>query len=301
MGFCRRILFYALSLLLSLVLLDSLTYAYPTFAVGELNYAYFNNREVWQDKDQDGEISTGDVFWGILHVQNIEDSQRHTKWNEDNVPPDIDTFTGYFYTEVIDIVPGTPNPYIIFGVPSQSDPNGIISDTELNAGVVLKLFTDTSTPFINDVTQVASATDGAFWASFGLDTVNYWDEVGDSWTGSTYWYSQAPVNPPTSGKVGNSWFGLKVIDNASGLPFKDINDPTEIFADKDVSLFGESEITVADYLTTLEQSAGYTQDQIFESDDPVNIFPTPEPATMLLTGSGLLLMNFILRRKIKRK
>jgi len=282
----------------------SLVQAAPFFAMGEINEAFFNNREVWVDVDNNSQISKGDYFWGILHVQNIEDSQGNTMWSEDNVDRDgsIDTFTGYFYIEVLDIVTGDPNPYIIFGIPDQSDPNNIISDSERDSGVVMKLYVDDgsvppATSFVNDVTKLGEATDGTFWASFGLDTGSYWDSENDTWTGNTYWYTQAPINPPTEGKVGISWFGLKIVDNNSGIPlFVGINDPDEDFADKTVSMYGESMITVAD-LTRNENNDGYSSGEIFESDDPVTIFPAPEPASIMLLGGALLSLAIYVRKK----
>src|SRR4030066_2172753 len=74
--------------------------AAPVFAQDEINDIFFNNVENWVDVDGSQDISQGDYFYGILHVQNIDGRISNTVWNEENVIPGLDTFTGYFLTTV---------------------------------------------------------------------------------------------------------------------------------------------------------------------------------------------------------
>ncbi len=256
-------------LIIVLALLAALTFsmkdvmAEPVFAPDEMNNIFFNNAENWVDVDNTGEISVGDYFYGILHVQNIDGIVSGTIWNEDNVTPGLDTFTGYFLTDVTGVSIHDLQPHITLGTyTGGSDPNGVLSDAEIANGVVLKLWTDTSTKWtdFNDITtDIANSTDTAPWAAFTTD--------------GGYWYTHAPFTPPAGvgNTVGNSFMGLKIVDNFSGLTFAMVNDTNEGEIDVDVHLAGQSELEVGD------------NHWGFQSNDPVFINPI-EP----LCGDGIL-------------
>ncbi|MEK7308017.1 MAG: hypothetical protein AAB089_03000, partial [Nitrospirota bacterium] len=61
--------------------------AYPQFGTDQINDIYYHNAENWIDTNSDQQISVGDYFYGILHVQNIDGILSGTVWNEDNVTP----------------------------------------------------------------------------------------------------------------------------------------------------------------------------------------------------------------------
>ena len=256
--------------------------AYPVFEVCTENELYFNNAETWVDVDGDSEISAGDYFYGILHVQNIDSTL--PLWNEDNVTPGLDTFTGYFLTEVT-------NTALIAGIIYQidlgpytlgaSDPMGGLTDAEIAQGVVMKMWTDTSTQWQKNgdiADDISRSTDGDPWATFTT-------------TDDGYWYTNAPVVPPVTGTVGSTLLGLNVVTDYTGIfgygLGPDVNDPNEYRYDLDVDMYATGEIEVNSRLTYWG----------FLSNDPAVFHPVPEPATMLLLGSGLIGLAVLGRKK----
>lgn len=261
----------ALSLLFTILLMfaPTITYATPILGSG-VNELFFNNVENWVDNDTSGDISTGDLFYGILHVQDITVGGI-TIWNEDNVAPGIDTLTGYFLTEVTGF---DTYGHIILGAAS-ADPNGVLTGTELAADVVMKTWTDSSTAFESNgtvVDDISKATDGNPWLTLTI--------------GGGYWWTDGPATPPPPGQfVGTSWIGLNIYANYTGAAFLPINDPNESLYDLDVDLYAKSLI--------FSQSG----DWAFQSNDPAVVVP-PEPTSLLLLGMGMIgLAGVGIRRK----
>lgn len=228
--------------------------AAPVFAQDEINDIFFNNVENWVDVDGSQDISQGDYFYGILHVQNIDGRISYTVWNEDNVLPGLDTFTGYFLTTVTGVtIEGGVQPHITLGpFTGGADPNSILSAAELASGVVLKMWTDSATKWTDFVSlgaDIASSTDSTPWAAFTT--------IGG------YWYTHAPLIPPVGAgnTVGHSFLGLKVVTNNSGLNFGSVNDPNESEINLNVDFVGQSEIQVNDNYWA------------FQSNDPAFILP----------------------------
>ncbi len=274
-------------LIIAFVLVAALTFsikdaAAVTFAGGQINDIYFNNAENWVDTNSDQQVSVGDYFYGILHVQNVDGRSAGTVWNEDNVTPGLDTFTGYFLTDVTGVsFHGGVQPHITLGTYTGvgGDPNSILSAGELDSGVVLKMWTDAATKWTdnggNIGIDIARSTDGTVWATF---TAN-----------GGYWYSHAPLIPPVGAgnTVGDSFLGLNLVTNNSGLAFGLVDDPNENEINALVNLTGQSEIEVG---------SNYWG---FQSNDPV-FADIPEPGTMLLLGSGLIGLGFYARRKVNK-
>ncbi len=228
--------------------------AAPVFAQDEINDIFFNNVENWVDVDGSQDISQGDYFYGILHVQNIDGRISNTVWNEDNVLPGLDTFTGYFLTTVTGVtIEGGVQPHITLGpFTGGADPNGILSASEISSGVALKMWTDSATKWTDFVSlgaDIASSTDSTPWAAFT--------------TTGGYWYTHAPLVPPVGAgnTVGHSFLGLKVVTNNSGLNFGSVNDPNESEINLNTDFVGQSEIQVNDNYWA------------FQSNDPAFILP----------------------------
>jgi len=154
--------------------------ATPILASGATNDLNFNVAQNIQDADHSGGLSVGDLVYGIVNVTRIS-SNGNTLWNANNVPgPGVDSLSGYYVAAVTSIT-ALPSPFaasVTLGA-AGSDPNGVLNASDLAAHTMVKLFTDTLTPFQTGTSvaaDIASATDGSLWAALGLNG-GYWNSV----------------------------------------------------------------------------------------------------------------------------
>lgn len=259
-------------------------FAYPVLGPGK-NHIEFINYENVMNLSENGQITTGTTFYGILRAQTIR-NQGNPIWSSDPIADadGVDSLTGYFLTTVtaVNDVPDSPFDQIILG-PSASDPWGILTADELAAGVALKMWADDGMAATAlDATSVANglstATDGQEWLSLTMT--------------DGYWWSSATVNPAgVNGLIGDSFFGLNYYDTFGTVTTNlKVNDAGESLFDLDVNVYGESTIS-----TNTDPA---TQQWAFASDDPA-VLATPEPATLLITGAGLLGLAGMRRRRNK--
>ncbi len=271
------------------------------------NGLYFNNAEVFLNLDNSYDpatgqptITPGDIFWGVYNLQNIKGPTDPAGafgpeiWYSasNSHPAEI---TGYFATQVVNTIPNGAGStdVIVFG-PTQQDPNGI-----LNPGEVFRVYEDTNKDY-NDAYQTVglqTATNGQLLWSLGLGASSDGDSSGG------YWYSNAPiVIPGPNSPVGNSYAGLNFIgtqNTPDGTNFKAIDDPNETYVNSLVELWLNSEIFQVYSIGATDPNGNALFE--FSSNDPAVVYPIPEPATMLLLGTGMIGLVGVGRKKLRVK
>ncbi len=280
--------------------------AEPILAVNAENTLKFENVENWIDRDSDGLVSAGDIFYGIMSMQNISSGGGET-WSASNSGTTIDSLSGIFMTQVTNVYDGGSSHingpiHIEMGaVDSALDlstltgyglTNADFTMADRAAGIVLNLFTDTGTAYQENgsgggatdagkiAADIANATDGNLWGALGIE--------------DGYWYSHAPTDDPLALNLGTiySYSGLDFVTNNTGYDFIGANDPNEGEWDLTVDMYADSKITV--------NNTGGTLHWAYQSDDPATLIVTPEPSTFILLGAGLVGAALV-RRKMKKK
>lgn len=248
--------------------------AAPVFQLGVDNNLGFQSVV---NKTGGSTIAVGDIFYGAINLQDI--SSGTTSWNANNVGAPLDSFTGYFVTRANSVtatVTSLGTFYSIqFGV-ATSDPNGVLTSSELAAGAMMKLFTDTSTAYTSGgpvATDISNAIDGTHWATLGFNS------SGGYWTGA--------VSPAGFAASGSSWGGLNFISNNTGLAWNKV-------IDTNCETAGGCPVDMK-FVSTFSATAGGAWQVNF--NDPAVMHPVPLPAALWLLGSGLLGLGIPFRRK----
>lgn len=246
--------------------------ATPIVARGALNIASFDTVQNIVHTQGGNGLSPGDLVYGLLNVTSIS-ANGGAVWDANNVQgSNIDSLSGYYLAQVTSVT-ALPFPYsmlVSFGAASY-DPNGKMSAADLASGTIVKLFTDAGTPFQttgNISNDIAKATDGQFWISYGLNG-GYWDAV-------------AMVDGLVFGSE-----GFNVINDGAGLSLDSIANPQR--PDKaPVQLYVS---TNADLL----QGGGWQ----YGGSNVASMRPAsvPEPSAVMLSLAGLMGMFWSRRRK----
>ncbi|WP_059424121.1 hypothetical protein [Sulfuricella sp. T08] len=239
--------------------------ASPILAVGALNDLNFNVSQNLVDNDGNGVASPGDYLYGIVNVTRIS-SNGVALWDAKNVPgPAIDSFSGYYIGTVATITP-LPSPWaaIFTMAPASFDPNGVLSAADLAAHTMVKLFTDTMTPFETNgsvADDIAKATDGTLWGALGLDD-------GD-WNGVVMQNGQVFAGG-----------GLNFVSNFTGLNFATHQAP------------GCTTCPNVDlYFNTVATDNGLNQAWRYSGNNNGALRTVPEPSVAWLVVAGFLALG----------
>ena len=243
--------------------------AAPLFSVGTDNVLGF---QAVGNKTGSPTPTVGDKFFGVANVQD-NTVKGGVIWNAQNVSSPYDSFSGYFIVEVKSVTAtpvGSGTFYNLQMGVASSDPNGIMSSSDLSAGTIMKLYTDSTTSYTTGgavATDIARATDGALWASLGMTAAGgYWN------------VSLAPSGFP-SGTNG----GINFITNNTGMNWAKVADAG--------CTGGGCDMVFASTFNTLAGAWKYG------INDPATIHPVPLPAAAWFLASGLIGLVGLVRRK----
>lgn len=304
-------------LFLGLFLLVGLSSAQASVLTYGTNKIFYNNYETVFRADDNGDyyeidqtsgpvdIAVGDIFVGIINVQDITDVDNQIIWDN----PDGDQITGIFAQEITALNSGGSGIIVDLAPTSETTFTTLAGDTfttGLASNEMFELYYDAggSTSFTTGgsiVDGIAAATDGTSWMVLGDDDTTVVEGTTFNTAGEEYaWTDATPFGTPFVNFNGDAYLGLSVLEFEStisdliGVPL--LNDPTETRFDSDVEFYANSELTVnPDFVGFNSQG---TSQWVFESNDPGRVAVVPEPTSALLLGIGLLGAAGFVRRKI---
>ena len=276
---------------------------------GCLPFQEGNDPVGWQRVDPSlaNNIREGDVFAGIVNVQNI-DNLGTTLYNSSPT----NQFSGYFAQQVVDIQAGlhggTLPDHITLGNPAV-DPFSMLAAGEsfrfwVDDGVGATAFNSgSSNPAFDTVPElIAIATDGVFWAGLG---------IGAPEPANGYAYAHTDLTLAGNLAEPNAFLAMNLVTigpayNAGDLVL--INDGNEnevggflapVTAPCSPAQIAAGLIACTHFVATSEIEGNPNTESpfFFRSNDPAEIFRAPEPGTLGLMALVLLGLGVVSRRR----
>lgn len=253
-------------------LVTATAYALPTLQVNEPTKLKFTNFERWISNVNDlGWLDAGDVIEGIFNITTITDvAGFNTTWTDS---PGGDELTGHFQFTVTG---GSMNPAL-----------GAVVSFGLGSGDFLRAYYDTNDNWNpTQANAVARATDGSlYFEVLGSDLIEAIARDVVPGVTQTNWWFDLTTNNTGYPLIPQPW--PEVLGGGPFIhPFPGGVHPTghtsEVYLEGSIYNYG---------------SYGWN----WRSEDPAYLYATPEPATMLLVGSGLVGLARFARRKVAKK
>lgn len=276
------------------------------------------------DPAQFNNILKGDIFVVGQATRSVTNLNAGTTWDQDNTQAGgVETFTGYSVQEVDSValdVNGTAD-RIVFKTAS-ADPFNILSAADLAAGVMVRLFADTTTAYrfdgvgLTTFQSIASLTDGSFWADLGIGGTTA-SAAAPGLEADGYLYAEVNIGLGLTNFQGDFNAAFNVITKYAAYSAGElakINDPAEVLYGG--ALLGDPGVSAANNAAgTCTATATYGCYDIagngqlsanqnvspwqFASEDPFQLHTIPEPGSLALAGLALGAMGLAGRARRK--